>query len=67
MDAVRQLVSDFLRLPYHAQRKVLIDLGLIVPDDLIMNDHNLYRKAFKKAKEEGKVQDLQDAIAEIKG
>ena len=67
MDPIRQSVYDFLRLPYHAQRKVLIDLGLIVPDDLILNDQDLYRKAFKKAKEEEKVQDLQDAIAEIKG
>ena len=67
MNSVRQSVSDFLQLPYHAQRNVLIDLGLIVPDDLILNDQDLYRKAFKKAKEEGKVQDLQEAIAEIKG
>jgi len=63
-----QLTYDFLRLYYQDQRSIILDLGLVTPDDLIMCDTNLFEKAFDKACEDKKVNELRKAVtAKLKG
>ena len=62
MNAERQLAYDFLDLFYDEQISVLLGLDLVSPDDLIMEDTDLFKKAFKKAHNTKTVNELREAV-----
>ncbi len=66
MDVRFDIVYPFLQLPYHEQINIILELELIEPSDLSLPNFEMYRKAFVKARESGKIEELYDAVQKVK-
>jgi len=64
MDEARKMVYQFLSPPHHVQVGVLRGLSLMEFDDNKLPESELWVACFRRAKEQGKVEQLRGAIGE---
>jgi chromatin segregation and condensation protein Rec8/ScpA/Scc1 (kleisin family) len=67
MDFARKLTYRFLSLSYYIRIKIALDLGLILDEDKKLDDEELLKQVFRRAKESNKLKELWDKIEEAHG
>lgn len=67
MDHARRLTYRFLRLPFRGRMKISLSLELIEDNDGGLQDAELFRRVFRRARESGRLEELWQEVAEARG
>jgi len=62
MNAARRFTYRFLSLPYHTRIKIADEIGLIRKEDAGLHDIELFKRFFRRAREEHRLEELQKAV-----
>ena len=63
----RELVFRFWNLRPSQRRRIANDLGLLAAEDLSLPEFERYRRAFIKARDLGKIQEVSTAVTQAEG